>query len=263
MLESTTIRPGVLVSLKTQLKGGVSYKTTEETVEREGVAEHKSWRTDRHVEDVRELKAATEVRNKAGNMIRNACIRTPFGLLCPLSEKDQLIRRIREARAVTEEHNKDARFTRVDVYVLMGDIASNDREAAKALLSDVRSTIEQMQGGITEVDVQKIREAAKRAKELGRMLTDQQSSIVGGAVKAAREAARLLLKRVENGSETAEAVLKEVNLGPINNVRFLHLDIDDEVVENPTIQVEEAALIKDSPVVKTSKKAKKTKKVTN
>lgn len=225
--ELTTITPGYLVNLRTVIKGGVEYETTQEGVMRDGRTEEKAWRTLRRVEDVPELEAAVESRNKAGNMIRAKCIPTPFGLLCPESRIDELRETITKSRAVANEHNRKAKHTQIDVYVLMGKIAATDNEAARAILSDIRDARDEMMKGIKGADVAAVRKAALRAKQLAKMLTPKQGDMISATITAAREAAKEIVKRVEKQSEKLEKVILELDLKPISELRFVNIDSDN------------------------------------
>ena len=135
MLNHSTLRPGLLVSLKTSITGNVSY--TKQTIEAEHVAadgaQLAKWETERKIADPAEHEAACVARGKASNAIRRVCSVTAFGLLCPESEGDKLEGAIAEARAVAEEFNSKAAMTRLGVYVITGRIAPDDVEAVKAI----------------------------------------------------------------------------------------------------------------------------------
>jgi hypothetical protein len=222
-----TIRPGMLVGLKTRIQGGVTYSTSEESLERDGCEEDKTWRTLRHVEDVEELASATEVRNKAGSLIRLVCIPTPFGLVCPKERRTELGERITDAQKRIQEHNKTAVHTKIDLYVIQGEIADNDKQAVLAILSEVRDALDEMKRGVETVNVKTIRDAALKAKNIGQMLPKDQEERVSKAVAAARSAARLIAKRIEKGGELASIVLKEISMKPIDDLRFSFLDMED------------------------------------
>lgn len=222
-----TIKPGWLVSLKTRLVGGVSYQTEDLGQEREGAALTSEWRTKKHVDDVAELERATDTRSKSRSLIAGACIQTPFGLLCPEDQGEALASRLADAQRLVTEHNASAAYTRVELYILRGRIASDDREAVRAIFSDIRQAVSEMQAGIAALDVAQIRDAAQRARNLGRMLDAGQAERVNKAVDAARKAARVMVRQIDDaGQASLDAVMLEVSTKPIDDLRFAFLDLE-------------------------------------
>ena len=64
-MQAATLRPGLLVSLKTSVHGNVSYQRRDIINE----ASHSKWETDRVIADPVEHEAATKARNTARGMI--------------------------------------------------------------------------------------------------------------------------------------------------------------------------------------------------
>lgn len=241
---NVTIKPAILVSLKSSVSGGVTYTRTtldapkmpeamtvtapvasdSEKAER---TEVERWETLKIVEDADEHKRATIARGKALTEIRKLCIASAFGLLCPLAYESELSEAIERARAIATAHNETARHTRISLYVIRGHIASTDEEAARAIGDEVRTLVAQMDAGISKLDVEAIREAASKARSLSAMLSDEQSAIVSEAVKGARAAARAIAKRVEKDGEMAAIVLADIQRGAIERARMAFLDLDD------------------------------------
>lgn len=229
MLERVqTIKPGLLVSLKTYVRGGVRYDRVELDEHREGEAAVLKWETTRTIEDQAEYEAANELRGRAQALVRGVCVPTTFGLLCPEDRESRLSEAVAQARELTREFNQAARICRVDVCVLKGRIARDDEEAARAIAGEARDLLEQMERGIASADVATIREAAQKAKQLGAVLTDGQAERIGKAVEIARKAAREIVKRVEKGKESLDVVLGDVNLQPIESARFAFLDLEGQ-----------------------------------
>ena len=121
----STLRPGLLVSINTSIKGNVKYnKINGETVIRDDGSEYTDWETERTVRDPKEQKLATEVRSKARNFVVSVCIPTEHGLLCPTDKRDQLDEAFDKARALCEEFNAKAQVTRLKFNALTGLIVS-------------------------------------------------------------------------------------------------------------------------------------------
>lgn len=225
-LQTSTLRPGLLVSLKTSVTGNVSYhkRTIEEeheTPQGENVA---VWETARTIADPAEHELAQKARGEASNAIRSVCSATAFGLLCPEANGAKLEAAIAKARAVADEFNGTATMTRLGVYVVTGRIAPDDVEAVRAINSEVRDLLAAMQEGLGNLDVKQVRLAAQKAKGIGQMLSQDASSRIQLAIEAARKSAREIVK-------AGEGVAVEIDRETIKRIdqqRVAFLDLDDQ-----------------------------------
>jgi hypothetical protein len=234
-----TIKPCILVSLHTSVNGGVTYmrRTLDASTTPEGLTvpaqaterDVERWETTKIVEDKVEHERAEDARKKARSEISKLCIKSAFGLICPIAYESELSEAIDRAHKIATGFNEDptTRYTRVSLFVMRGHVASTDEEAAKAIGDEVRRLVSQMDAGIGKLDVKAIREAADKARSLAATLSDEQSEIVGEAVKAARAAAKTIVKRVEKDGEAAAIVLADIRRGAIEKARIAFLDLDD------------------------------------
>jgi osmotically-inducible protein OsmY len=246
-LQSKTLKPGLLVSLKTAVVGGVNY--TKNVIEDAHItgdgAQIAKWETERTVTDAVEYEAAKKARGKARSIINGVCSASSFGLLCPLDKAKELENAVAEARKVTEGFNRAAKVSRVYVYVITGKIAADDAEAVKAINSEVRELLDSMKDGLQNFDVKVIREAASKAKGLSKMLERGSSDKIEAAIASARSAARKIVKAGEN-------VSKELDLNAmrdLDNARFAFLDLDE--VEDVKVEAAEVATVDLAPLEKT------------
>jgi hypothetical protein len=228
-MKISTIRPGLLVSLKTSVRGGVTYArrdlAADGAIAPEGAALSR-WETTKVVIDPAETERAGKARGKARSLIAAVCSASGFGLLCPEARASDLTRAIDEARRTVDDFNATAEHTTLGVYVLTGRIAASDEEAARAIGSEVRDLIDAMREGIAAADVDAIREAANKARALGAMLTDEVSGKVGKAIEQARAAAREITRRVEKSGEQAARVVADLRTDELDRARFAFLDLD-------------------------------------
>jgi len=227
MLQST-IKPGLLVSMKTCVKGGVTYERKEiemdhTTESGERVAR---WETERVIQDPVEYERAIQARGKARTAIISACCQTSFGLLCPEGREGELRTAIDVARIIADEFNATSTRSVVEVYVIAGKVAQNDVEAAQAIAAEVRELMSDMETGIKNADAEQIRAAANAARALSGMLSEEASSKVSAAINEARQAARTIVKRVEKAGELASKVVAELSIKNVEAARFAFLDID-------------------------------------
>jgi hypothetical protein len=222
----TKIRPGIMVSLKPRNRGGTEYVRTDlgKSGETDTGARVEEWQTRKVVENPEETERAKRTIGKAASLVRAVCVSTNFGLLCPLEREGELDAAWREARALVDAHNATAETTHLAIYMMKGQVAGTDEEAARSITEEVRGLVEQMNSGIDRLNVESVREAASKAKQLGEMLAEEQAATVGAAVKAARSAARLITKRA---GEDPKLVLLDVQRGDIERARMAFLELGE------------------------------------
>lgn len=224
-MQSSTLRPGLLVSLKTSIEGNCKYakRTIEGAHIDETGAQVAIWETERTITDAAEFDLAKKTRAKARATIASVCSLTAFGLLCPEDKAAKLEDAVTEARKLCSDFNKDAELTRCFVYVITGRVAQDDVEAVRAINSEVRELVATMQDGLVNLDVKAVREAADKARALGQMLAPDAAERVKEAIEAARAAARKIVK-------TGETVAQEIDkstLATLARARTEFLDLDD------------------------------------
>lgn len=228
-MQISTLRPGLLVSLSTTVKGGVEYRTQDIDPDHvvETGARVAKWETERTVSIPEEHERAIKVRSRARALITGMCSQSTFGLLCPETAYDALQACIEDAQRLADEFNRTAELTRVNVYVILGRVAQDDVQAVRAINSEVRDLMEAMERGLQNLDVKTVRDAANKARNIGAMLSPAAEDRIKVAIDAARSAARKIVKAAETGAaEIDQAVLTK-----IRQSRTAFLDIaDDEIV---------------------------------
>ena len=222
---TTTLRPGLLVSLKTSTRGNVAYDKKD--IERDHLNKKgeriAKWETTRQIADPEEFARSQEVRAKVYSVIRSVCIWSAFGLLCPEADAEQLDAAVKEARAMVRAFNDDAKITRLGVNVLTGRIAPDDVEAVKAINSEVRDLMADMETGLKNLDVKAIRAAAQRAKGIGNMLTPNAQARIQVAIELARKSASQIVK----AGERAEVEVDRATIRKIKEQRIAFLELDE------------------------------------
>lgn len=253
MPEFRTLRPGFLVSLKTTVSGNVEYdkRTIEAAHKTETGAEQERWETERTVKDPAEFERGKTARSKARTAVTRVCAYSDFGLLCPESAAAELEEGIAAARAIAAEFNAGARYSELRVYVIMGRIAADDVEAVRAINSEVRGLLETMAQGIKRLDVDAVRDAASRAKQLGTMLPADAQARVQIAIDAARSAARQMVKA---GEQAAQAIDTRA-VRAITEARLAFLDLEDNAAEIAAPSESGRALDLEPPAVELSASA--------
>lgn len=224
----STIRPGLLISLKTSVTGNVEYS------KRDIEADHATgdgtrravWETERTIADPVEHENAIKVRGKARTLITKLCAPSTFGLLCPESRRGELDAAIEEARGLAEDFNVGASLTNVSVHVLVGRVAADDVEAVRAINSEIRDLLSAMETGIQKLDPIAIRDAATKARALGQMLSPDANERVSRAIEVARTAAKRIARDGEIAAEVAGAQMRIIRA---NRNAFLDLDDVKEV----------------------------------
>src|SRR5579859_5622242 len=172
-MQTSTLRPGLLVSLKTSVSGNVAYRR--QNIESDHITEDGAkrarWETERTVVDPGEHDEAIKVRGKARSLITGVCSASAFGLLCPETATAELMQAVEEAQALAAEFNRSAKLTRIGVYVIAGKVAADDMQAVQAINSEVRDLLAEMESGLRNLDVKTVRDAANKAKGIGQMLS--------------------------------------------------------------------------------------------
>ena len=236
MLSPSTLRPGLLVSLKTSISGNVHY--TKRTIEDDHVtsdgAKLAVWETERKIADPDEHERACKVRSAASHLIRGVCSASAFGLLCPEDKAEKLDKAIADARMLAEEFNSTATISRIGVYVVCGRVAQDDVEAVRAINSEVRDLLADMQEGLRNLDVKAVRAAAGKAKGLGQMLSTDASDKIKDAIDAVRKSARQIVK----AGEGATVEIDNATIKLLDQKRTAFLDLTEgETVELPKADV--------------------------
>jgi len=233
MLSHRTIRPGLLVSLKTSVVGNVHYdrRVIDPAHTVPDGSKREAWETEKTTNDPKEHERACEARSKAQWQVRSVCAQSDFGLLCPEEKEAELQERIAEARKIAAEFNASAAITRLDVFVVTGRVAQDDVEAVRAINSEVRGLMEEMQKGIAALDVKAVRAAASKAKSLGQMLTPEAAERIQVAIDVARKSARDIVK----AGEQASTEVDRATIDKIAAQRTMFLDLDDaQEIVTPT-----------------------------
>jgi hypothetical protein len=229
MLALTTLRPGLLVSLKTSVVGNINYERLMLDAEHptaDGGLQAR-WETTRTIADPAEHAEAQKIRSEAGHIIRKICTQSAFGLLCPEDKVDALEQAIVEARALADKFNDKAALTRIRVYVIAGRVAADDVEAIKAINSEIRDLMAQMEDGLGNLDVKTVRAAAVKAKGMGQMLSKEASDRVQLAVDLARQSAKQIVKA---GEQAAQEIDRQT-IKRIAEQRTAFLDLDEPAPE--------------------------------
>lgn len=227
MIEFRTLQPGLLVSMKTEVHGNVTYQVND----RESTVIDRSEITDIHtrktVADIEEQERAIKQRTKIRGLILSICTKSESGLLCPNKREAELREAVVEARELADKFNANAQTTHIEFRVICGRIAQDDVETVRAITSEIRSLMEDMQRGVKALDTKVIRAAAAQAMEVGKILSPEAKGRLEIAVKAARATATKIAK-------AGEVAGKEIDRGALRKIgkaRTSFLDINTEVAE--------------------------------
>lgn len=224
---ATTLRPGYLVGLKTSITGNVKYlKTTIQPDELDvelGIHTSK-WETERRVLNAEEQEKATKLRSEIRTMIGRHCSTTAFGMLCPQEAKPDLDQAMLDAQAKVAEFNRSAQTTRIRVDALCGRIEPDDAKAVRVINNEIAQLLETMKTGLQNLDVDGVRDAANRARELGQMLTLEAQAKVNVSI----ELARALAKKIKAAGETAAVEIDRMTIARLTEARTAFLDLDDQ-----------------------------------
>jgi hypothetical protein len=228
-MQTTTLRPGLLVGLKTSIRGNVIF------VHRDIEPEHTTddgkqsatWETEKTINDPTEYKLAVVVRSKVRSLVRSVCASSAFGLLCPEQNASDLENAIAEARPLAAEFNTNSSQTRVQVNVIVGKVADTDVEAARAINAEVSELLAKMAEGVRALDSTAVRDAADMTRDLGRMLVPEARSRAQKAIEVGRAAARVIAKAGDSKAQEID----QVAIRRIMEARTAFLDLDEPAAE--------------------------------
>lgn len=235
MTKTTTIKPGILIALRSNVVGGVSYKrddiASDEPTEAENGESAKTsvevWKTIKVTTDPEEHARAGNIRGLALYEVTKNCMRTSFGMIASQALETELDAGYARATKMVAEFNATAKYTKIRFGMLKGRIAANDEEAVKAITSEIGALVANMNESIDKLDVKGIREAASKAASIAAILGDEEQRTVTAAVEAARMAARMIVKRIATQGEPAAKVLADMQRGALERARIAFLDLDE------------------------------------
>lgn len=237
-MQTSILRPGLLVSLRTSIKGNVRYFTTSLEAEHitEAGEERARWETERTVRDPEEQKRALKARSLARSAVQTVCSHSDFGLLCLQENRSKLDAAIAKAEGIAREFNLTAEVSRLNVNVIIGEVAADDVRAIRSINQEMRDLMDAMASGLATLDVEAVRNAANKARSVGKMLEPNAKANVERALTIARTAARQIVK----AGETGAAEIDQVAIQRLTEARTAFLDID---LEGDTQAPEAAAAV--------------------
>jgi hypothetical protein len=236
-IPSTTLRPGLLVCLKTSISNTVTYDRIDlepiSPVEEEPSKHVARWETVRTIGNLAEHEKSIKVRSKARALISSVCAKSAFGLLCPEAASPDLDKAMSAARKLCEDFNNEAELTRVHIYIICGRVAADDVEATKAINSEVRDLLSDMESGFQKLDVAMIRDSAKRLKDIGPML----APIAQGRTMVVVDAVRAVATKMKAAGDKAIDEIDAQTIAVLREARTAFLDFDDAgVIAQPAEQ---------------------------
>lgn len=203
---NAVIRPGYLVSLKTTLIGNISYH--KQVLEREHIVEDGSeqarWETKRVIGNREEHTAGFKAQSDARAKITQVCTNTAFGLFCPSEKVGELQQAIREAKQISNTFNRTARFSRTNVYVIVGKVVAEEFDIVTAMATEALQLLTAMKDGIRNRDKTVIREAANELRQLSEMFSENGQEKLQVALSAGRGAARKIVKAPDGPAHALE-----------------------------------------------------------
>jgi hypothetical protein len=233
------LKPGFLISLKTNRHGGVKIRRrsldvnpAETEVVDESVTSVTKSEVTTIIADKNELKAAEKLRGKLRYAVAQHCAWSEFGLLAPRAKIEVVRDAFKEAKEEAKGWNANHTITRVDIFMLEGAIAENEAAASQAAASEIKDLIEEMKSTILSGNVDYLRKnVLKKATQFQKMLDGEAATKFGAAIEEVRKAAREIVKGITKGEGVAEVVAK-LKLDALSESQFSFLDMED-LVEIP------------------------------
>lgn len=232
MVRTVRLKSGWLLTLRTEVRGGVSYE--KEIIEDREVLDNGAERSivenTRIVHDPEEQEAAEKLRDKCRAHILSPCARSESGYLCPEEKGKDLFARIDEAQQWVSEFNKEAKLNHIVVKAIPAHIMADDVYATRAVFDDIRGFLRDIDVALREKDATTVRAICDRATNVGRMLDGDAKIKNQLAITVARNAATKIVKAGKNVAGEIDRNALRV----IATARTSFLDISPEVeVETP------------------------------
>ncbi len=167
------IEPCYLVRDRISVDRGVTYHRRDISNEvLEDGSEQATWETDRHYKNRAETKAANAIYMKARNRIRQVCLVTDIGFVCPLWKQSELDLAVAEAKALIDDFNSTAKVCHISFLVVCTRL-DNDNTEGVSLIQDtlVRST-ELIKTALTNFDPKAAKESLTLTKQMIDVLAD-------------------------------------------------------------------------------------------
>ena len=222
-----TMKPALMVSSSIARVGGMRQSKENEHVELDGAHEVKRWTAIRDVTDRNDLKAADAVASECRRMLRQVCVGTAFGLVCPMDRKQELTEIIGQIRARLTEANKTLNTCHLTSMFVTGTIVSDDKEAAEALTAQLGGFLGGLSAALEACDVKKIRQTLASMKGIETLLPPIQSAAINKAMAAARKAAAFIRHEVEKKDRSITAVRMELDLSELDVARAMFVEVGD------------------------------------
>lgn len=223
-----SLRPGVIVVLKTSLKGNTTYQKEDLAHTAEDNEEQKEWKTIRHTANVDEHDRASKTRTKASNLIRNACVKSEFGLICLEENEEKLRQGIAEARKLVDEFNDTSELTLLVLNVICGRVAQDDVEATKAISGEIKGLLTIMDSSLKKLDIDEVRAAAAKAKQVSQMLSPDAQRQVDEAVVAVRA----MCTRIVKAGEEIKPDIDDMVIEKLSSARTSMLNLENLVFDD-------------------------------
>jgi hypothetical protein len=220
----STIMPGIMVALTIRTRGNVNYSKVDLENNRTEAGEARArWETTRTIADPAEFEKAQKTRSAARALISAKCSRTTFGLIALKSREAELEETVGAALALIRDFNEEARMTRLELSVMYGQIAADDEKAIKAMNSEMRDIIDDMEAAVRNIDAEAIRKAAIAAKSAAKMLNPEVAARVQSAIAVGREFAT----RISAAANVAAVTVDTIALEALSTARASFLDLSD------------------------------------
>jgi hypothetical protein len=238
-MQRLTLKPSLLVAVSISRSGGVSY--AREKLEQTLVGNHEVsvWKTTRDVPDVADVKKADAIASECRRKIAALCYRTAFGWIAPKEKEAELNQAWAEVRARVQQANaEELRTCRLTATCVKGEVVTDDHEAAEAILKDIGAFFAEVMEAINACDVKKIRQAVASMKGVDGLLDPAHSAALKAAVKQVKQVASILHKEVEKKGQEIAAVIKQLDLSPIDAamVMFIETEAPKAAALSPVVE---------------------------
>lgn len=226
-IQRVTLKPSLMVAVVISRAGGVSYVREALDSSLEGVHEVKSWKVTKDVPDIEQLKKADAIANECRRKVSAICYRTAFGWVAPKESESELQKAWDQVKVRIVEANQELTACKLVATCVKGEVMTDDREAAEAILRDIGQFFTTVQDAIARCDVKAIRQTIADMRGIDTLLDPEHSKALKDAVATAKQVAKTLKSEVEKKGQEISAALKQVDMSPIDQAMVMFVETGD------------------------------------
>jgi len=234
-MQRITLKPVLLIAAHLRIGGGQRNIILDRQTEADGLRQVRRWKTTNIIENIEEYKKAQALVSTCWRMIDKLSPKLTFARVLAKENEQEFITTIATVRKLFAKANAEFPTVNLTCAFLKGEIVSDDRAAAMDIQNDLKAVAAELKAAVAVNDAKAIKAAVVKMKGLDTLVPDIQGKAMLAAVKVAKSLANKIEKLGEDKAAEIEAVKKELDLAPVDELRFafVEADLPATAVEQP------------------------------